>query len=496
MKYAQLVLLLALLAPPKSGAQNWNPVLPGETQHYRLPGAAHITHSIRIDSVKGAGADSVYYLNRVLERYYLPSGADTLWAPLRNQGQFLGQTMTRKPDGSLVFYAERGLGDTAFTILPHAGSGASWMAVPQGLVTATVVTVAAGTVLGEADSLKTIQFSNGAEWVLSKNHGLVRCPDFINQSAVELSGLETRQLGDRLYRLEDFFDFQTGDVFEFESYYSGLSGYATHYLKRRILEKEVLPDGLRYYTEEKWKSVATGWMAGTNFTTDTTWWEFKRPNFPALSNYPGQLFPIKNDFYFPENRFSTTIFFPEGILLGTKFNSDPQNSEARYCSVLMPPDANTDPFIAIFSDGLDCAGEQYHVEFRRGLGRTSYLFSVVDNYLLETLRGAVVQGDTIGAIRPDWVFTGVESPEPKPAAVQIFPNPAQGRVWLSMGKAAREPVWVTLTDAFGRHLRSFEAQPSGAGNCELDLSGLPAGTHFLLVRGAGGAWYGKFVCGP
>lgn len=496
MKYAQLMLLFALLAPPESGAQNWNPVLTGETQHYRLPGAAHITHSIRIDSAKAAGADSVYYLNRVLERYYLPLGADTLWAPLRNQGQFLGQTMTRKPDGSLVFHAYRGLGDTAFIILPHAGPGASWMAVPQGSVTATVVSVAAGTVLGEADSLKTIQFSNGAEWVLSKNHGLVRCPDFINQSAVELSGLETRQLGDRLYRLEDFFDFQAGDVFEYESYYSGLSGYATYYLKRRILEKEVLPDGFRYYTEEKWKSVAAGWMAGINFTTDTTWWEFKRPYFSTISNYPGQLFSIKNDFYFPENRFSTTAFFPEGILLGTKFNYVPQNTGARYCSVLMPPDANTDPFIAIFSDGLDCAEEQYHMEFRRGLGRTSCLFSVVDNYLVETLRGAVVQGDTFGAIRPDWVFTGAETPEVKPAAVQIFPNPAQGKAWMSVEKGGREPVRVTLTDAFGRHLRSFEALPSAAGNYELDLSGLSAGTHFLLVCGAGEAWYGKVVCGP
>lgn len=214
---------LLLLVPSIFFAQNWMPVVPGETYNYRLQDSAYITQTIRVDSMKKVGNDSVFYLNRVLQWFVFPGdpilGIDTLAIGFQNQGQFLGQTMTKTPNGDLVFHAENVFFDTTFIIRPFANVGETWLAVPDENITATIVSVTQGDVLGEPDSLKTIQFDNGATWVLSKQHGLVQCPDFYtNNLRANLSGLEAKGLGDRLYRFDDFFDFNVGDVLEYSSY--------------------------------------------------------------------------------------------------------------------------------------------------------------------------------------------------------------------------------------------------------------------------------------
>ncbi len=493
MKYSQIVFLPIFFTLSTLCAQNWSPVLPGETQHYRLAGAGRLTHSIRIDSARIAGIDSVFYLNRVLERLAVASGGDTLYAPLRDQGQFLGQTMTQKPDGSLVFHAENLLFDTTITLWPQAGAGFSWLAVQQGPVMATIASVSTGLVLGEPDSLKTIQFDNGAEWILSKRHGLVRCSDFIHHAPVELSGLEARQLGDRLYRFEDFFDFEAGDVFQYETYYFALSGPTTTSTKRRILQKIILPDTTRYVAERRWKQVRVGWMAGTTSGVDTTWWDFTRADFPNVSNYPGQLLPVAGNFFYPDNRFSATAFLADGLQLGTTFHNDPEYADPAFCSVLKP--ATDDPFISVFPEGLECAPEQYHEIYRLGLGRTSYWISYLDNFLWEELRGAVTQGDTTGVIDPDWVFTAERTPPFQPAALRAYPNPVTDRLHVHTETPLRGLVRITLSDALGRTVRQFETRAL-AGDFDLDIAGLPAGAYFLYVGWDDGQWSDKVWVAP
>ncbi|MBL7806433.1 MAG: hypothetical protein JNN28_01370, partial [Saprospiraceae bacterium] len=62
----KLLLLPLLCLPFWAFSQNWLPVVPGETQHYRLPDSNHITHSLRIDSTKQSGNNTIYYLNRII----------------------------------------------------------------------------------------------------------------------------------------------------------------------------------------------------------------------------------------------------------------------------------------------------------------------------------------------------------------------------------------------------------------------------------------------
>jgi hypothetical protein len=262
-KTMKLTNLLFLLFPCGLFAQNWMPVAPNETYHYRLADSAYITHSIRVDSSKIVGADVVYYLNRVL-KYEGPVGDQIAFY---KQGQFLGKTMTQKPDGSLVFESGNIFFDTSIVIFPQANLGETWLAVAEDNITASVISIQEGEVVGIQDSLKIIQFSNGAQWVLSKNYGLLSAPDF-NQGnlTATLSGLEDQELGDRLYRFEDFFEYSVGDVFESQSYFSGQFGWSDTRIKTRILEKTILPEGFQYLVEKKQKTVTGGLSSGTTLS--------------------------------------------------------------------------------------------------------------------------------------------------------------------------------------------------------------------------------------
>lgn len=50
MKKIYTTLVTLALAVAHLASQNWVPIAVGETHHFRLPGAKHITHTIRIDS--------------------------------------------------------------------------------------------------------------------------------------------------------------------------------------------------------------------------------------------------------------------------------------------------------------------------------------------------------------------------------------------------------------------------------------------------------------
>ena len=245
MKKICTTLLTLALAASHLAAQNWAPLSVGETHHFRLLDSTHITHTVRIDSTLSLpNGNTLYSLNRVLRRW---TEEDSAYAWI-NQGQFLGQTATRMADGRWVFEGINKLTDVLnLTIIPTASVGQSWVSNASTGQTASVTAADLGTVLGQPDSVKTIQFSNGATWLLSKSHGLLRCPDpYTGGLTVQLSGLETKQLGDRLYRFEDFFDYKVGDVFELGTSLYNFLGPQDEYSKNVVIQKTVLPDGFKY----------------------------------------------------------------------------------------------------------------------------------------------------------------------------------------------------------------------------------------------------------
>ncbi len=466
-------LLPLLLFPISIFAQNWTLVTPGETYHYRLPNADFITHTIKADSVRQIGNNTIYHLNRVVFWDALPQGSQLIFG---NQGQFLFQTITDDGAGKLFLDAESGFPPASLTMFPQAGHGFSWLADANNNISATISAVTLGSVLGLPDSLKTIQFSNGSQWVLSKHHGVVSCPNLAGNATLHLSGLESAQLGDRLYRFEDFFDLQPGTILEYVEDYTGLFGWDASRSKILILNKSFMADTARYQVQRKWKQTQFSLQTGTSttFGVDTVWLEYKNSDFPFLSAYNNQFLPLH-----PCNCKGTfALVSKNGVDIG-----EPQFPfSSFYCGVL-----EEDSFFPGLNI-LACSDEGYFEQFRPGLGQTEYYRSIIDNSEYKRLAGAIVQGDTVwGSITPDWDFTATSSPVREIGSLDLSPNPAFDYVNLHFPGLKEGEALLQIFNTENMLCHSQERFGLN-GRTIVDLSGFPSGIYLILLNTGARIW--------
>jgi hypothetical protein len=148
----------------------------------------HYVRGMRIDSVRTAGSDTIYYPYHTARftnyfSYYGSPDTDL------NGASWLGKNVVQKADGTFIFDNKW---DTVF-IKTQAHTGDSWMffadTTPYSYK-ATVVSESVASVLGTLDSIKTITITadsagvphtidpvNNFQLVLSKNHGFVQIFD-------------------------------------------------------------------------------------------------------------------------------------------------------------------------------------------------------------------------------------------------------------------------------------------------------------------------------
>lgn len=73
---------------------------------------------------------------------------------------------------------------------------------------------------------------------------------------------------------------------------------------------------------------------------------------------------------------------------------------------------------------------------------------------------------------------------PGKQGLQVSPNPTFGVVYLSLADPETGTLQVRLTDMQGSTLRGWTfSKPAETWNGSIDLSGLPAGTYVLQIKG-------------
>lgn len=476
--------LLLLFSSTLSG-QNWMPVVPGDLYHFRAQDSNFITHTIRIDSVKKVGPDSVFYLNRVV---VVKNIELDIIVVANGKAQFLGSAMVKKPTGDLNLVFEDDDAPFTLTLLPNAATGSTWEAVADSNLTATVISTETGVVLGESDSLKTIQFSNGQVWILSKNHGLVQGGSIFSAETTHLTGIETRSLGERLLYFEDFYNFNLGDIYEWQFDDSGIGGFNFRTEKWLILDKQVLPDTFRYRIERRRKSVYNdGISSGNAYHTDTLWSTFPEKYFEFSSAYNKQSLSLPPlDFY---NASTYAVLFEQGKKVGNK----PSLPGTQLQCAIFPGASNFTAYYIASEWGeccdIECEGRHYYEEYRVGLGRVQYIWDLGDVREYDRLLGAVIQGDTVwGQISPDWFFTATQSPQ-NVQPLTITPNPAGDFIQFSAFEMEGD-IQVALTDLSGKVM--IKADMNAMNNPQMDISRLSPGIYFVQLLHKNRVWTGKF----
>lgn len=179
-------------------AQNWRILQPSYQYHYTMNDSVNYSYNtdysslvtIRLDSIRNIGLDTLHYLNRVIGRTF-PRHP--------NQPQFLQRTIIQR--GGIF-----NLRDTGNVVIDtRKEKGESWLLDSVQMITATVVSKDTATYLGVKDSVKTIRLSSGDTILLSKSIGILRYP-FAYGSAYYyvLSGIGGLGIGEQIPTYPDF----------------------------------------------------------------------------------------------------------------------------------------------------------------------------------------------------------------------------------------------------------------------------------------------------
>lgn len=168
---------------------------------------SYITHTVWVDSAFLSGADSLFWLNRIV------TSCDTCLGQqyrLCNQAGILKKRMKKMPGGVYEF---RYPGSVVIRTL--ASTGQSWLYDTASNITATVFSKSWSQVFGIWDSVKQIHLSDGGSLVISKNHGLLQFTTNPAQQVYDLRGIEGRNLGDLVPKFAQVYNFNVGDVFQY-----------------------------------------------------------------------------------------------------------------------------------------------------------------------------------------------------------------------------------------------------------------------------------------
>lgn len=470
-------LFLLIFWATSMNAQNWLPLAPGDQFSYRYSDSVLISNVLQVDSQKILpGGDLAFFLNRVV------LDCDTCIVQpgkLANQGQFLQKTMLRKSDGRWVFQ-----GKQPFVLFPLAQTGASWLLDTAQNLTATVLGISAQTVFGMPDSVKTIGLSNGAQIILSKGHGILQFPDGISGATYDLAGISTRGLGEKLPGWLEFYDFEPGDVLEYESNYSWAPGTAANLFtrdKRRILGRFWDADTLVYAVEQFfYKALYWSGPPSPFYTHNTHLWKIH----PALAEpwtagYPRQFFAASET---PNGEQGSRLRW----MSDTMYGLSQVYGEVMYpflwggCALFKKPAGPEEEVLP-----CDGCGTSFHRRHSIGLGLTSHTLSCFEVWDYGQLTGWIKNGDTTGIITPDSFFLVSTRPEPLAVPVQVAPNPSKGDWRLLFPETATEPLRFVLRDMHGRLLSEGNI-PQGAAQQRITGAEWGSGVYLLQIQGKSG----------
>jgi hypothetical protein len=468
--------LYLLLLSTQIVAQTWQPILLGQKQIYQHSDSAWISTVLAVDSVQG----STFFLNRVVKN------CDTClsnWsgAKLFNQGQFLQKKIRHLPDNSLVFE-----GKDTFFVKNMSSIGETWLFDPQPPIQADVVSIVWGDVfLGQSDSLKTIQLSNGSEIILSQNYGLIKFPDFESGGFYSLIGMQQSNLGVKLPNIYDFYNFDIGDVFESNkegTLAAGTPSFFNLKEKREVLKRFWEADTLVYQLDIRTKqtnaypnppyqyqySYHDTLLLKIHPAFFQNWVENGLPNEYVTSSQSQW-----NDFDAARVDFRTHPFWGKIKMVG-EF-SGPLESKCGHFQTYQNSG----------SEVLECDGcVAFNQTYSLGLGLVASQDGCFEFSEMYNLTGFIKNGDTSGVITPDYDFTKTKEPttESEKTSISVAPNPSFDTWNIEFETPLPTETELLIFNNLGQAV--FQQKVSkGENNTTIEAETYPNGIYFLEIIG-------------
>ncbi len=220
-------------------AQNWSLLNKNYKYNYSLGNTGYITNTLYADSFQVSGNDTMFFMNRIITECDTCSTSNLF---LKNQPQFM-QRKVMFSNGVYCFI------DTSYyAIKPHSNVGGNWIFDTINNNSATVVSVFQSSIFGQSDSIKQIILGSGDSIIISKRFGIIQFPDFKSNQSYTLIGIEGLNIGEIEPKFKEIFDFNVGDVFQYDIRKTIAVSAPTQirHEKITILDKQYYTDSIKY----------------------------------------------------------------------------------------------------------------------------------------------------------------------------------------------------------------------------------------------------------
>lgn len=470
---------LLLFIYPTVQAQDYGLVVPGNVRYFA--NSQHYIRAVRPGSVTATGQDSIYHLFATPRGNYMTNpNLDT------EGGSWLGKIIIRKADGTILvpgYY-----GDTV-RLNTQALPGDKWVFYESGnyKADATLTGMDTMSIAGITDSIKTIALTindtadilHGSRIIVSKHNGIIQTPDLYlfpqNKAWTDYFFDEaTNHNPDKqniIFKLTDFenpdildiYDYDTGNIFLSKTQI-GIQGIVQppSFTLERITDKRTSGDSTTY--------TVTGW----------------RQNYypPAPTGYYTQGYT--GTLRYSSGKLHDTNYLPEEY--GSRYLLFQDLTDTQYCTQGIYMSRNN--LLHYAGSGVQVANAEPNtttLKYKKGLGMV-YLYEyhgsgagATDEYM----KTAIFKGFPCGSY-PTLSVNGNISQEPQN---QVYPNPADDRLYIKLPNEER--YRVTLTNTIGQIIKEINTQQ---GTVEIHTGDLPAGLYHITIRNeAGGCSISKVV---
>lgn len=465
-------------------AQNWALLNPAYKYNYSNDGTDTISNQIFVTHIDTLGPDSFRYeLNRIgvvcdtcLASMGGPCDGCFVWA---DQPQFLQRSVIVSPTGWLFIDPD------TFLIRPRVPSGQSWPYHPDGSLSAIASEPIATTFLGVADSIRSIELSNGWTIQLSKLFGLV---SFQGSQAAAYSaiGVHGPDLGQLIPEPLDYFDFGPGDILRYDmgqiiaSQIPPAVDWQKHW-RMTIETRTEVPGGILFtYALEILYFGGVGattpaWLdqgfSGTWLLMDSS----LRAYNPMLASYPGELVDWECAMYpsISYSPFNRKVLAEHSIAPGGHYRVEARRTDqGSWCSdtgrsILTNPNAVQYGLYAF--DDVDCVNLWYE----QGTG--------------------VIMNEDFGfewscGLSGRWEGHVGIAPVPR-LATSIFPVPADDHIVVGTTTVLPCSYRIFTTDGQLRSIGEIAEHPAHT----IDVSSLAPGMYSLALTTATGISSQRFI---
>ena len=445
-------------------AQSWKPFYKSDTVNFKFNNSNIVSNTIWVDSAKVVGSDSVFYLNRIFINcdtcIHIPGylNCDTCFA-LDNQPQFLQRTIIKKENGRYL------LNDTSnLEIRTKAQLNDSWMFDAANSISAQVVEVSLQSVFGVNDSVKTIKLSNNDTIKLSKNFGFIQYPNLYGVGNYCIAGIENRNLGEHVPDFWNIFNFNVGDVFQYNGHTTSVSPAEIneYILKYYILSKtfstnkmtynvHIIQKGVRYWIAPPPYGYWTPYVINSNENIEFNIPQNSYYNADIITNkYNNEMFKTSNCVVGYAYK---TIFSLDSLNIFTKTIGG-FNSPGFYNILSSYLPCNSIPDFYCIGNGNVIEGATFG-EYKVGLGRTAIIDGCFETDRYQFLQGYIKNGDTVGIITSDDILLHLnEGISTAQNNITIYPNPFSETTSIEIkGKQVDFPCILSLYNLQGQLIR-------------------------------------------